>query len=943
VASPVEPEARSTVSERVAPGDDDDQPRPGSRLGRFFLLERAGEGGMGVVMLAYDPELHRKVAIKLLRRATARHRARLIREAQALAQVSHPNLVHVYEVGTWRGRVFVAMQFVEGRTLTRWLAEQKRDWTAILDVFLAAGEGLAAAHRAGIVHRDFKPSNVLVSDDGTVRVVDFGLARLSGEAEGELAVAPTATKAEARRKALAPVTQDGAVIGTPPYLAPEQHLGAAGDQRSDQYAFCVSLFESLYGLRPFSGPSLDELRRQKTSSQIATPPSSAVPGWLHKVILRGLEAPPSDRFESMQALLDVLARKRHGRPRFAAALGVAARAGGVTALLVGGDDDEPRSCAEVAAEIDGVWNSQRRATIVTAFRSTGLPYANDMLDEVQQRIDAYVQQWQELRAEACEATRVRGTQSDELMDLRMRCLDQRMADLDALLGAFGDANDSVVERAVFSVAELPRLQVCSDADALRARVQLPDDARVREAIETLTHELGWVQMQRTSGHFADARVKAEQVVKAAAQLGHAPLHAKALLALGHVLREIDPVRAEPTLREALKMAAIARDDELTAEIWIVLERLVGIDLSRHDEGLSLASGTEAALERAGADDRRRAMHQSNIGTMLQRKGDYAASVKAYEEAKALVREAGAVDDREYSTIMINYGYVLQLVGRAAEAERLLAEQIELARETLGRRHPHLADHLDAHAAALEVLGRPADARKDWEEALTILEGRPENRPRISKLRGNLAVACHALGDYAAARLHAAASADLAREIYGAQHLHVAAPVDAIGLIDLAEGEPVRAEERFAEALAIVEGTLGDGHPIYADVAANDATALVDLGRPRDALDVLARASAALERFPATHPIRLRAEAIGAEARLAENDRADVVPALERAIDGLGEHNSRARARVMFTLARAIHARDPSRARKLATDARATFDRLDDAQHERVTTWLERVQ
>ena len=942
MASSGEHEADTTVVEHVAPSDDQDQPRPGSRLGRFFLLERAGEGGMGVVMLAYDPELHRKVAIKLLRRATERHRARLIREAQALAQVSHPNLVHVYEVGTWRGRVFVAMEFVEGRTVTGWLEERQRDWTAILDVFLAAGEALAAAHRAGIVHRDFKPSNVLVASDDTIRVVDFGLARLSGEAD--VLVSPTKTKAEARRKALASVTQDGAVIGTPPYLAPEQHLGAAGDQRSDQFSFCVSLFEALYGIRPFNGTTLDELRAQKTAEQIATPPPSPVPKWLHKVILRGLAAPPSERFESMRALLDLLARRRHRRPRFAAALGVAALAGGVGALLAGrtsGDDLD--SCAEVAAELERVWGADRRASVVSSFRATGLPYADDMLDEVTQRIDAYARDWKAMRTEACEATRVRGTQSDELMDLRMRCLDQRLSDLDALLGSFAGASETVVERAVFSVAELPRLQTCADADALRERVQLPDDPRQRETIEKLTEELGWVLMQRTSGNLADARTKAEEVVREAAKLGHAPLHAKALYALGVVLKEIDPVRAEPVLREGLKVAAKARDDDLAATIWIELERTVGIKLSRHDDGLSLASGTDAALDRIAADERRRAMHLSNVGTMLQRKGDYEASVKAYEKAMELVRGAGGVDDREYGVIVTNYAHLLLLVGRPEEAARLLADQIEQTRATLGRRHPDLADQLETRAAALEALGRPKDARETYEEALAILQGRPENRPRIAQLRSNLAVACHALGDYSAARLHANASVDLARELYGAEHLHVAAPVDALGLVDLAEGEPARAEARFTEALAIVTATLGRGHPVYVDVASNRAAALIELDRTDEAVKLLDNASAALERLPAAHPIRVRAEAIRAEARLVGGASDGVLPPLERAVDGLGDHNPRARARAMFALARAVHARDPSRARELATQARATFERLADVHAEPIATWIERVQ
>jgi serine/threonine protein kinase len=235
------------------------EPEPlarGTQVGRYVLLDAVGSGGMGVVYAAYDPELDRKVAIKLLRfdrlgsEAGERDRLRLQREAQAIARLSHPNVVHVYDVGTFGDQVFVAMEFVAGRTLRQWAEEEPRPWREVVDRFALAGRGLAAAHAAGLIHRDFKPDNVLLGDDGRVRVVDFGLARPAGQQP-----APEGERTPSGGTLAHPLTEWGVVVGTPAYMAPEQLRGEASDERSDQLSFCVSLYETLYGERPFPGGS----------------------------------------------------------------------------------------------------------------------------------------------------------------------------------------------------------------------------------------------------------------------------------------------------------------------------------------------------------------------------------------------------------------------------------------------------------------------------------------------------------------------------------------------------------------------------------------------------------------------------------------------------------------------------------------------------------------
>ncbi|MFO7568092.1 MAG: serine/threonine-protein kinase, partial [Enhygromyxa sp.] len=306
-----------------------DEPPTPVKIGRFTIVRELGAGGMGVVYVAYDEQLDRRVAVKLLRRAEpdTHGKARLEREAQAMARLSHPNVVTVHEVGTHQGQIFVAMEFVEGGDLRAWLKAERRSWQEIVAVFQQAGEGLAAAHAAGIVHRDFKPDNVLVGDDGRVRVADFGLAHALDERleerSPELGVSLSSTKLEQS------LTRTGALMGTPAYMAPEQYAGRRTDARADQFAFCVALWEGLYRRRPFSGANLIALSTAIIEGTIDEPPTdSEVPAWLRAALTRGLSPKPEDRWPSMQALLELLGNdpqvRRRRRLRLAAIVSTAA-------------------------------------------------------------------------------------------------------------------------------------------------------------------------------------------------------------------------------------------------------------------------------------------------------------------------------------------------------------------------------------------------------------------------------------------------------------------------------------------------------------------------------------------------------------------------------------------------------------------------------------------
>jgi formylglycine-generating enzyme required for sulfatase activity len=288
----------------------------GAQIGRYMIVESVGSGAMGVVYGAYDPELDRKIALKLIKpghgaKETARER--LLREAKAMARLQHPNVVAVHDVGVFEGQVFLAMEFLGAGTLKSWLAEEARSWREIVKLFVAAGRGLAAAHAAGIVHRDFKPDNVLLDKDGRARVVDFGIAReAGGAADDETSEAMTSDPAahlgeSSGSRPLLTLTKTGVLIGTPAYMAPEQFLGERGDERSDQFSFCVALYEALYGQRPFAGDDMLSISVNVTQERLRPlPKDHGVPAWVRRVIVRGLRVNPTMRWPSMSALIEAL-------------------------------------------------------------------------------------------------------------------------------------------------------------------------------------------------------------------------------------------------------------------------------------------------------------------------------------------------------------------------------------------------------------------------------------------------------------------------------------------------------------------------------------------------------------------------------------------------------------------------------------------------------------
>ncbi|MGB1277004.1 MAG: protein kinase domain-containing protein, partial [Nannocystaceae bacterium] len=425
-----------------------------------------GEGGMGIVYSAYDKELDRKVAVKLLRRTDGGedgHR-RMQREAQAMARLSHPNVVQVYEVGFYEGQLFVVMEFVEGQTLRTWCRAKSRRWQEVVRVFSEAGRGLAAAHHAGLVHRDFKPENVLIGDDGRVRVLDFGLARAhevddapTGPDAGVFELSEMAeSHASASSSAFASrLTRSGTVLGTPAYMSPEQHMRQPADARSDQFSLCVALHEALAGERPFDEDNRAVLVFAKQTGQVREWPRerTKVPKWLRRAIGRGLSPHPVERWPSMAPLLAELGRVRAGTRRrwLWAGLAVVAVASVVGFGVAKSWAAQSELCSGSEAERSRLWSVPRQGRVRVAMTLADSTVAEQAWPAVSEGVQAYTDEWVAVHREACEATNLRREQSRHLYNLQLQCLERRRGQLDALLDVLENSTIKMVADAAGAV------------------------------------------------------------------------------------------------------------------------------------------------------------------------------------------------------------------------------------------------------------------------------------------------------------------------------------------------------------------------------------------------------------------------------------------------------------------------------------------------------------
>jgi eukaryotic-like serine/threonine-protein kinase len=852
-------------------------------IGRYVLGDPIGEGGMGAVYKASDPELDRVIALKLIgaEHGGAAVRDRLVREAQALARLSHPNVIAVYDVGTSGGDVFIAMEFVDGETLRSWLAE-RRELQRIVDVFVAAGRGLAAAHAAGLVHRDFKPDNVIVARDGTIKVLDFGLARA---ADAPPSVEPASALVTDGSLLETPITQAGSVVGTPRYMAPEQLGGRRIDERSDQFGFCVALWEAVYGAPPFSGADFQERGDNIAAGRIVEPPperAARVPRRLRALMLRGVSAEPERRWPSMAALLaelerDPAAERRRWLQAGAAVVAVAALVGGWLVLK----RREVRLCGGARERIGAAWNDTQRQAVRNAFAGTGLSFAADAYTRVAARLDDYAQKWTAQYGDACEATRIRGEQSEEALDLRMSCLSARLEELRAETELFARADARVVEHAVESASLLARPDDCADVAALREPLRPPADPAARAHVEQAQKKMAEAKARQHAGDYAEGARRADDALTAAAASTHKPTEGEALLLRGSLADDLgDYKAAEQLLRNAALAADAGRDDRTAAAALTKLVLVLAERESRLADAHEVARQAEAKLARLDNVDAMRADWLRSMSALAYREKDYPQTLARGEQAAALRARVSGTDSVEYGGALNNVATSLYAFGRNDEAIKTYQRVLELYERAYGPDHPEVGAVVSNLANVYDDVGRHDQARAMYLRALTVTERRlGPDHPDVAMICNNLGGVDLTLHDTGAALELFKRALDIWTRALGAEHPYVAVALVNLGDTYRERGALPEALDYYRRALVLREKRLKPDDPDLATPLAGIGQVLLRRHDAAHALPVLKRAVALREKRTGGDPTtladmrfalaRAAAEAGGGQARAKE--------------------------------------------------------------------------
>ncbi len=815
------------VGELTVFGEDADTSTPqlevGTCVGRYTVFDVIGTGGVGVVYAAHDPDLDRNVALKLLRpgsRTTPRfeqRRARLVREAQALARLSHPNVVPVYDVGVFEDRVFVAMEFVEGSTMRRWLRERPRIAVEVLDKFLQAGRGLAAAHAAGIVHRDFKPDNLLVGHDGRVRVLDFGLATptIDASSSGRMAVADSLTRSSSGDHRLAlrddPITNDGQVMGTPAYMAPEQGRGEPPNARADQYSFCVSLWEAISGERPTPREGKSEpipIRRRACAVD--------VPSHVLRALERGLDPSPAARFATMDDLLAALEQARWGARRWAL-IGVGFGLATALAIATVREIYAPSSpCSNAADHLDGVWDESIRAQLRESLRAPGQPDAVQNWPAIERQLDRWATSWIDARTNTCRATHEHAEQSPALLDMRMACLDRQATTIAALtesLAAPFDRQhtlDARLEFALTAAFELPDPGACEASALLEQTATFVDgpneDATVRRSTLARASGLGY------AGAIDQALALAQTVEREAIAGDQPELLAEASMLLGHLhMQSGDFTKAEPSLRQAAFRAQAVGRDALTIEGCAALVE-VQIELGNLTSAADWAALGDATLQRLGGDTELEATLRRAKAMLAREHGDYTGSLVDLQRVVALrerlhgrdhIAVAEALSDLAGTQISINHFEDAQI-----SIDRALTI---LARE-FGDHHPRYAHALNHHGTLQHMRGDDRAALATHEQARTILvAAHGPGHPSVAWTFNDIAIAHYSLAEYPQAldALHQALA--ILQAAHGAEHAKLASILLNIGTLEHRLGRYEQALVNLGAATDLVTQELGENH------------------------------------------------------------------------------------------------------------------------------------
>ena len=802
--------------------------RRGDSLGRYVVLDVVGIGNMGVVYGAYDPDLDRRIAVKVLHEQAGRHRELAWREAKSMARLNHPHIVAVHDVGRAADRVFVAMEFVEGVTLRTWQNNGDRSWRDVLARYVDAGRGLAAAHEAGIVHRDFKPDNVLVGEDGRVRVSDLGLA----------AVTEVATSDSD------PDLTGG--VGTPRYMAPELHAGEPATPKSDQFAFCVALYEALYGEHPFEGETGQQLATATKAGRVrSTPMGASVPLALRRQLLIGLAPEPRERHPDMASLVETLRRFKYPRRApVALALGVVAVAAG---FVVVGSASEPTCERE---DLGAIWNGEIRQRVGEQLETS----SRAPLD----RLDAFAAAWADVHHEACLATHERHTRTESDLELSGACLEQQRIELEALVSVIEHGDPDELASAVDS---LPAPSRCRNVEALRAQGAPPNPryrrqlARASALVQTGDHEGG---LAIATAIAESANAEQDDASEAAAQwvAAWADVHAGR------------PVAAEERLHTALARAEQAAQPTLRWRAMVLLVFAVGYQQSRYDEGERWADLADALTPRAAPDETELAQLMRYRAIIAGERGNYEKSEVLLTDVLRRLERVDRTDHPLYSKTHCELGRTLLGLSRVSEAEDAFRQSLERDVRRLGPNHPYVANAAQGLGDALLRLERFDEARQEFNRALRILRARFGDQD--SRVAGNH-LALGRLELDAGTDLDAAEQALVAAKTGFESSGRTRTPlymktIEGLGRLRTLQGRPQEATRHYSRALEIGEA-IHPEHPVLYELRFE----LAKLGR---AQGDLVRARGLLEGCLAaadSDPERLRSLRVRTLIELAQLD------------------------------------------------------------------------
>jgi eukaryotic-like serine/threonine-protein kinase len=802
-ADPSHPSA--TLTDVIAMPDVSPEARPGDRIGRYVVIRLLGSGGMGMVYLADDPRLDRRVAIKVLRgkpgldSESERARQRLLREAQAIARLNHPNVVAVHDVGTHHDGIFIAMEYVEGVSLRRWLRDRERKLPQILDVFIGAARGLSAAHAANIVHRDVKPDNIVVDEQLRTRVLDFGLARSVSEASMHAEARASMESEDGDTYAIRPIdmTVAGHIMGTPPYMSPEQARGLPVTSKSDQYSLCVGLYEAIYGMRPFVGKSASELAAARKAGP-RFPERPPIPRALRRIIERALAVDPEHRFASMDAIVRALTRVRH-RGRRTTAWIVSASAASAALSFAGARWLERDDSCMAVVDLDS-WNAKRRSALERTFVDMGSRLSRDSWPHIRQELDAFAKAWSAARRDACEATVVRGDQSGASMDLRLACLDRKRQPFDALVETFETADLMVVTRATQAVRQLPDLTECADLATLALLPPMPEADSVK-TVEHVRGELAMVEARRHSGRYREAQALLDALAPTVAASEYLPLVAEYELQKAKLAHELgNRAAVETALNRALASAEEGHYLSMRVEALAELAFELGAMQKRFDAAEAVLGVAEAAALAMGdpPDVRvRRKFVQAEILFARDR----------FDEARIIYEGLATQPSR-----LIEHDVVLERLAATMRNDRRAAQEtfrqvLSLREQRYGMHHPRVADALAGLGGRLMHDGAVDEARASFERALAIRkEAFGAESTGVAKIESSLGAVAIKAEDYPRAIEHLERAVDVATRDPEAVEFDTATILSNLGIVHSRLGNQEKARDLHRRALTTMERT-----------------------------------------------------------------------------------------------------------------------------------------